>query len=214
MNDKTTVSSQETTLDHLVPDDKNFNKETEFGTAKIEKSPRRSGAGRSIVIDKNNQIIAGNKTIKNAASKSKDSSKLKPVLEPKRSAGRPKVIIDWSAVDKYLKAGCTGTGIAGILGIHQNTLYDACRRTNMCDFSAYSQQKKAEGDDMLRAKQFDMAMEGDRVMAIWLGKQRLGQRETPQDIQDIIPKTINFTITETLIEAKEDGRENNIGTDN
>jgi len=34
----------------------------------IEKSLRNNGAARSIVLDKNNRIIAGNKTIENAAS--------------------------------------------------------------------------------------------------------------------------------------------------
>lgn len=69
MNEKTKpVSVKETTLDHLVPDDRNFNKGTEFGNAMIEKSLRKLGAGRSIVLDKNNRIIAGNKTVENAAS--------------------------------------------------------------------------------------------------------------------------------------------------
>lgn len=68
MNEKTTVSVKETTIDHLVPDDKNFNRGTEFGNAMIEKSLRKLGAGRSIVLDKHNRIIAGNKTIENAAS--------------------------------------------------------------------------------------------------------------------------------------------------
>lgn len=66
MNEKTPVSIAETTLDHLVPDDKNFNRGTEFGNAMIEKSLRRLGAGRSIVLDKNDRIIAGNKTVENA----------------------------------------------------------------------------------------------------------------------------------------------------
>lgn len=69
MNEKTKpVSIQETTLDHLVPDDRNFNRGTEFGNAMIEKSLRKLGAGRSIVLDKNNRIISGNKTVENAAS--------------------------------------------------------------------------------------------------------------------------------------------------
>ena len=50
----------------LIPDDKNFNKGSEFGGALIEKSFRKFGAGRSILIDKNNRIIAGNKSIENA----------------------------------------------------------------------------------------------------------------------------------------------------
>jgi len=51
----------------LTPDDKNFNKGSEFGNSLIEKSFRKFGAGRSILIDKNNRIIAGNKSIENAA---------------------------------------------------------------------------------------------------------------------------------------------------
>ena len=52
----------------LIPDDKNYNTGNEFGNSLIEKSLRKLGAGRSILIDKNNRIIAGNKTIENAMS--------------------------------------------------------------------------------------------------------------------------------------------------
>jgi hypothetical protein len=58
---------KEIKISDLIPDDKNFNKGTEFGNALIEKSLSKFGAGRSILIDKNNRIIAGNKTIENAA---------------------------------------------------------------------------------------------------------------------------------------------------
>lgn len=51
----------------LIPDDRNFNRGKEFGQHLIEKSLRELGAGRSILIDKNNRIIAGNKTTENAA---------------------------------------------------------------------------------------------------------------------------------------------------
>ena len=47
-------------ISDLVFDDKNFNKHTEYGMSLIEKSIRNNGAGRSILIDKNNRIIAGN----------------------------------------------------------------------------------------------------------------------------------------------------------
>ena len=53
-------------LADLTPDDKNFNKGSEFGNSLIEKSFRKFGAGRSILIDKNNRIIAGNKSVENA----------------------------------------------------------------------------------------------------------------------------------------------------
>lgn len=57
----------ETCIEQLVPDDKNFNKGTEYGQHLLEQSLRKFGAGRSILIDKNNRIIAGNKTVENAA---------------------------------------------------------------------------------------------------------------------------------------------------
>jgi hypothetical protein len=55
-------------LSDLIPDDKNFNKGSEYGNGLIEKSFSKFGAGRSILIDKNNRIIAGNKSVENAMS--------------------------------------------------------------------------------------------------------------------------------------------------
>lgn len=50
----------------LIPDNKNFNTGTKQGAELIEKSFRKFGAGRSILLDKNNRIIAGNKSVENA----------------------------------------------------------------------------------------------------------------------------------------------------
>lgn len=49
-------------VSELIPDDKNFNKGSEYGSGLIDKSFTKFGAGRSILIDKNNKIIAGNKS--------------------------------------------------------------------------------------------------------------------------------------------------------
>lgn len=56
----------ETRLEYLVPDNKNFNKGTEYGDHLMDKSLREFGLGRSILIDKNDRIIAGNKTFEKA----------------------------------------------------------------------------------------------------------------------------------------------------
>jgi len=53
-------------ISDLVHDAKNANKGTDNGKAMIKKSIESNGLGRSILIDKNNQIIAGNKTTSNA----------------------------------------------------------------------------------------------------------------------------------------------------
>lgn len=49
-----------TTIKDLKFDDKNFNKHTAKGMSMLEKSLQQFGAGRSILIDKDNNIIAGN----------------------------------------------------------------------------------------------------------------------------------------------------------
>ncbi|HLZ10862.1 MAG TPA: hypothetical protein VKT80_19920 [Chloroflexota bacterium] len=51
----------------LKPDNKNARRRTARGHSTIETSLRELGAGRSIVIDRNNRIIAGNGVIENAA---------------------------------------------------------------------------------------------------------------------------------------------------
>lgn len=48
---------------NLIFDDKNFNKGTPIGKELMDKSLSKFGAGRSILIDKNNKVIAGNKTL-------------------------------------------------------------------------------------------------------------------------------------------------------
>lgn len=47
----------------LISDDKNFNKGSDIGAEMIRKSFQKFGAGRSILLDKNNRIIAGNKSV-------------------------------------------------------------------------------------------------------------------------------------------------------
>ena len=53
---------KQTKLDALIPDHANANKGTERGRYALEASLRQYGAGRSILLDKNGRIIAGNKT--------------------------------------------------------------------------------------------------------------------------------------------------------
>jgi hypothetical protein len=55
------------TLADLTPDGDNFNKHTEFGQKLLEDSLRKFGAGRSILVDKDGNIIAGNSTTETAA---------------------------------------------------------------------------------------------------------------------------------------------------
>lgn len=49
-------------IESLVQDNKNFNKGTQYGDHLLDASLQKFGLGRSILIDKNDRIIAGNKT--------------------------------------------------------------------------------------------------------------------------------------------------------
>lgn len=90
---------------------------------------------------------------------------------------RPEKKIDWELVDNLLRADCDGTQIAEFFCMHPNTLYRRVEEQYSMSFSDYQQAKKMEGNAMLLDKQFEVAMTGDRTMMIWLGKQRLGQKE-------------------------------------
>ena len=63
-------------IKELKFDDKNFNKHTEFGMSLLEKSLKENGAGRSILIDKDNNIIAGNGIIEAAGQAGFDKVKI------------------------------------------------------------------------------------------------------------------------------------------
>ncbi len=53
-------------IKNLIPDPKNANRGTQRGLSLLDDSLRKYGAGRSILIDKNGVIIAGNKTVERA----------------------------------------------------------------------------------------------------------------------------------------------------
>lgn len=57
------------TVKDLIFDSHNANKGTSRGRGMLEKSLSKYGAGRSILLDKNNRIIAGNKTVEVALKK-------------------------------------------------------------------------------------------------------------------------------------------------
>lgn len=53
-------------ITELTPDPNNANKGTQRGLRALDKSLRQYGAGRSILLDRDNRIIAGNKTAERA----------------------------------------------------------------------------------------------------------------------------------------------------
>lgn len=126
------------------------------------------------------------------------------------------VDIDWNKVDSLLVAGCDGTEICGVLGISFDTLSRHTERDKKLKFAEYKALKRAKGDSLLRAKQFDTAMAGNVPMQIWLGKQRLQQSEKQQVLQETKQETTyNFDnlTTEQLEQLAKILTASNTGTD-
>lgn len=104
------------------------------------------------------------------------------------------VFDEYSFVDRYLEAGCSGAEVASVVGVSPDTLYRRCQAERGANFSVILQQKKAKGEGLLKVKQFLEAMKGDRSMLIWLGKQRLGQKDRHEMLanQSLTVKVINY----------------------
>lgn len=58
------VNIEVVSIDDLIQDDHNFNKGNEQGAQLLERSFRECGAGRSVLIDKDNRLVGGNKAQK------------------------------------------------------------------------------------------------------------------------------------------------------
>lgn len=111
---------------------------------------------------------------------------------------RPNAVIDWEFVDRMCAIQCTGEEQAALLGVNYDTLNAACKREHGLGFSDYFKQKSAQGKMSLRRRQYTAAMDGDRVMMVWLGKNWLGQTDqVKHESQDLPPIVINLTRDET-----------------
>lgn len=98
--------------------------------------------------------------------------------KPITPTGRPLKEIDWKVVDHKLRAGCFATTIAAHFDISTDTLYERVIRDFGMSFTAYSQQKRMEGDDCLKTTQYEEAtVEKNTTLLVWLGKVRLDQKE-------------------------------------
>lgn len=126
--------------------------------------------------------------------------------DPITKNGRPQVELDWDLIDDMLKANCHGTSIAAHFKIHPQTFYDRVVLEKGVGFTQYSKQKSSEGDDDLKKVQYEVAKKDKNVtMLIWLGKQRLGQKEN----HDVV-STPNDQKLDTLLADIKAMREGNI----
>lgn len=90
--------------------------------------------------------------------------------------GRPKKIIDQDAFEKLCALQCTESEICAFFNVTDKTLANWCKETYGLNFSEIFAQKREAGKISLRRMQWKHA-EKNATMAIYLGKQYLGQRE-------------------------------------
>lgn len=88
-------------------------------------------------------------------------------------AGRPKIELDYNTIEKLANIQCTQEEIASFLGVSVRTLQ---RDEEFCRIYKKGQDN---GKMSIRRMQFKLA-EKNTSMAIWLGKQYLGQKDTPE----------------------------------
>jgi len=107
----------------------------------------------------------------------------------KGKAGRPKAQIDWNLVEELAAIQCTQTEIAQVLGISERTIHRHASANSKLQRCLMRGREK--GKASIRREQFKMLTKGNATMAIWLGKQYLGQRDktelTGADGKDLLP---------------------------
>ena len=90
--------------------------------------------------------------------------------------GRPSIEINKIEFEKLCGLQCTEEEIAGFFDCSIDTICEWCKSTYNMTFTDIYKKKSAFGKMSLRRTQFKLA-EKNPTMAIWLGKQYLGQRD-------------------------------------
>ena len=97
---------------------------------------------------------------------------------------RPLANIDQKHFEQLCAMQCTQEEICDFFEVCSDTLNSWCKRTYNKSFSEVFRQKRGRGKISLRRHQWKLA-EKNTSMAIWLGKQYLGQRETTEVLAGI-----------------------------
>lgn len=122
--------------------------------------------------------------------------------------GRPKIEFDdktWQLIDQLCMIQCTTEEILSFIGCSIDTFDRRVKEKFGITCAAYVKQKAEGGKTSLRRKQWVLA-DKSAAMAIWLGKQYLGQRE-PDALQSNDDDAGSDGLYEAIAEAVKRGRE-------
>lgn len=98
--------------------------------------------------------------------------------------------IDKAQFEKLCSILCTEQEICGFFGVSHDTLCRWCKQEYDCTFEDVFKEKSSLGKISLRRIQFKQA-ETNPSMAIWLGKQILGQSDQIETVIDDKVQIVN-----------------------
>ena len=114
-------------------------------------------------------------------------TQIKPVKKKKKptnKVGRPKINLNLEELERLSRLNCTMPEISAYFDIPLRTLED--KFTNELDVRKAIEKGRATGKLSLRRRQIQIMEETNNpTMAIWLGKQMLGQTDKQEIVQDI-----------------------------
>lgn len=122
-----------------------------------------------------------NRSSKSDTSKAPDNAKC--IKEKKGVMGRPRKEIDKDEFEKLLALHCTLSECCAFFDCDDKTLNKWCREQYGTTYSEVFRIKSGLGKISLRRAQFRLA-ERNAAMAIFLGKNLLGQSDTPNTLAD------------------------------
>lgn len=99
-------------------------------------------------------------------------------------SGRHAKEINQAQFEALCKIQCTMEEICDVLDVDEKTLQKWCKNTYKKHFSQVFKQKRNGGKASLRRRQWTLA-ETNATMAIWLGKQYLGQKDEQRIEADV-----------------------------
>ena len=121
--------------------------------------------------------------------------------------GRPKKELDYPTVEKLCGICATETEIANWFDMTIQTLNEKCKENYGMTFLEVYKRYSDEGKMSIRRKQYQLALDGDRTMLIWLGKNMLGQKDSPmidQSNNTLIDKRTFAYLSEKAIQEEND----------
>ena len=117
-----------------------------------------------------------------------------------RPNGRPRIEINAEQFKKLCELHCTKEEIAGFFNCTEETIDNYCKREHGESFLVVFKNLSAGGKMSLRRYQFELAKH-NAAMAIFLGKQILGQKDYPEEKEEKDVTEIEIKVVDGTNEA-------------